>query len=314
MNLNSENLVNVGITCFNKSKYISEAIDSAIKQKTDFKFQILIVDDCSTDNSKEIISFYQRKYPEIIKVVFNDFNLGLIENFCKITKLFNSEYVAFLDADDYWIDENKLQNQVNFFKNNEHVGLLHTNYVILKGKNFEKTNSNFQSGHVYDKMIVSNLIAHSTVMVKLVHLRNSIKELEKLPWKSFYHNDYPLYLLLSSKIYIQYLNQVTLAYRFLHDSSSHTKNFKAREKIIDSTFNCKIYFIDNIKNVPNKIKKRIISDYYYAKLVLARDCGNIKYFALSLLNFYKFNNKLKYLFASFNSILKFSVSIFSKSN
>lgn len=101
----------------NHEKYIRNALDGFVIQKTNFPFEVLIYDDASTDTTADIIQEYADKYPDIVKPLFekeNQFSRG--EN---VSKKYNwprvqGEYVAFCEGDDYWTDENKLQKQVDF--------------------------------------------------------------------------------------------------------------------------------------------------------------------------------------------------------
>ena len=107
-------------TTYNQEKYIGEAIDSMLMQKTKFPFQIVVSDDCSQDRTREILEKYKKKYPEKIKVIKNEKNLGAMENFIHtLAQIKDTEYVALCDGDDFWTDENKLQKQIDFLDNNK---------------------------------------------------------------------------------------------------------------------------------------------------------------------------------------------------
>lgn len=116
----NENKVMVSVNCitYNHERYIEEAIESFIMQKTNFVYEILIHDDCSTDNTPSIIKKYEEKYPELIKVIYekdNQYSKGnkLIPLNEKIAR---GKYVAFCEGDDYWTDPYKLQKQVDFME------------------------------------------------------------------------------------------------------------------------------------------------------------------------------------------------------
>ncbi len=103
---------------YNKEAYIAEAIDSVMMQKTNFDFEVIIIDDKSTDRSLEIAQDYQNKYPEKIKLLFNEKNEGCLLTTIKGYELIKTEYFCLLDPDDYWIDQNKFQKAVDFLDNN----------------------------------------------------------------------------------------------------------------------------------------------------------------------------------------------------
>ena len=111
--------VSVIVDTFNHEKYISEALESILSQKVDFNVEILVHDDCSKDGTTEIIKKYAKKYPSIVKPLFekeNQFSKGI-----EIDATFNyprikGKYVAMLEGDDVWIDDNKLFKQFNFLE------------------------------------------------------------------------------------------------------------------------------------------------------------------------------------------------------
>lgn len=106
----------VSVLCFayNHEKYIRQAIEGFLMQKTSFGIEILIHDDASTDKTQEIIKEYQEKYPDLVKTVLqteNQYSKGI--DVCKfLINIAKGKYIAFCEGDDYWIDERKLEKQV----------------------------------------------------------------------------------------------------------------------------------------------------------------------------------------------------------
>lgn len=121
--MDSEVKVQVVCVTYNQKDYIKDALDSFIIQKTNFKFQVLVGDDCSTDGTSEIVSEYARKYPDIIVHIRREQNLGCLKNFIDLCEQANAKYVAFCDGDDFWTNENKLQIQFDFMEKNEDVNI-----------------------------------------------------------------------------------------------------------------------------------------------------------------------------------------------
>lgn len=119
-------ILSVCTVTYNQANYIAKTIDSFLMQKTNFKFQVIIGDDCSTDGTTEIIKEYAEKYPEIIKPIFREKNIGAGNNSLDVYNHANTKYIAICDGDDYWTDENKLQIQVDYLENHpELVGCFH---------------------------------------------------------------------------------------------------------------------------------------------------------------------------------------------
>ena len=105
--------VSIICTNYNKGDWVREAMDSFLNQKTNFDFEIIIIDDASTDYSYEIIQEYQNKFPEKVRTFRNEVNLGITKTWKKICQEAKGQYIARCDSDDFWTDPLKLQKQVD---------------------------------------------------------------------------------------------------------------------------------------------------------------------------------------------------------
>lgn len=108
--------VEVSVLClaYNHAKYIEEALNSIVMQKTDFAFEVVIHDDCSTDGTTEIIKKYALQYPDLIKPIYekeNQYSKGKNVFIDLSVPYIQGKYIAFCECDDYWTDDSKLQKQ-----------------------------------------------------------------------------------------------------------------------------------------------------------------------------------------------------------
>jgi glycosyltransferase involved in cell wall biosynthesis len=110
--------LSICVVTYNHEKYIAHALDSFLMQETNFAFQVIVGDDCSTDNTTNIIKEYALKYPDIIKPILREKNIGAMNNSLDVYSSAKTEYVAICDGDDYWTDKTKLQRQVDFLDKN----------------------------------------------------------------------------------------------------------------------------------------------------------------------------------------------------
>ena len=101
------------IITYNQERYISAAIDSALMQETDFEYEIVISEDCSSDGTRAIVRDYEARFPQI-RARYSPRNLGAAENFVLAYHTCQGEYIALLEGDDYWISPQKLQKQAGF--------------------------------------------------------------------------------------------------------------------------------------------------------------------------------------------------------
>lgn len=127
-------IVSVVMLAYNHERYIRKALNSVVKQKTNFKFEIIIHDDASPDRTAEIIKEYEKKYPNIIIAIYqneNKYSQGekIIEKY--IYPLVKGKYYAYCECDDYWTDEYKLQKQVDFLESHPQIVAVTHRYRIV---------------------------------------------------------------------------------------------------------------------------------------------------------------------------------------
>ncbi len=119
--------VSVAVATYNHEKYIRHTLESIIEQKVNFDFEVLIGEDCSTDGTADVVREYASKYPDLIIPIIREKNLGGTRNLLDLIMRAKGENVAFVEGDDYWIDENKLQKQVDFLDS-------HPDYIACFGQ------------------------------------------------------------------------------------------------------------------------------------------------------------------------------------
>lgn len=124
-------LLSVIIITYNQERYISQAIESVLMQKTDFSIELLIGDDSSADGTADIVMFYASKYPEIIIPVIREKNIGASANYYDLLKRAKGTFIANLEGDDFWTDPMKLQKQVDFLESsNDYIGCSHRCSIV----------------------------------------------------------------------------------------------------------------------------------------------------------------------------------------
>ena len=108
----------VWLSTYNQASYVAQALDSILMQKTDFPFEIIAADDCSTDGTQKVILEYRERFPDKIIPYFTNPNVGGCRKLtgCIDAGLFRGDYISFLEGDDYWLEENRLQVLVDFLE------------------------------------------------------------------------------------------------------------------------------------------------------------------------------------------------------
>lgn len=116
-------MVSVVMIAYNKEKYIGRAIKGVVDQVTDFSVELIVMDDCSTDSTPQIIQQYADRYPDIVHHFRNQSNLGLQRNYLEGFKHCRGRYMAICDADDYWCYRHKLSKQVRYMEDHPECAL-----------------------------------------------------------------------------------------------------------------------------------------------------------------------------------------------
>lgn len=115
--------VSVITLVYNHQNTIKQCLDSILAQQTDFGIELIIGEDCSVDSSMEIISEYLDKYPEIIRVITAEKNVGMMMNFHRCENSCRGKYIAICEGDDFWTNPDKLQKQVEYMENHSECSL-----------------------------------------------------------------------------------------------------------------------------------------------------------------------------------------------
>ncbi len=127
-------LVSICCITYNHEKYIREALDSFLMQKTNFEYEILVHDDASTDNTAKIIREYESKYPNLIKPIYqtkNQYSQGVAINASYVWPRAQGKYIALCEGDDYWTDPYKLQKQIDVLEDDATLSLcIHATRVM----------------------------------------------------------------------------------------------------------------------------------------------------------------------------------------
>lgn len=117
---------------YNKGIYIKEALESVFSQNTDFDYGILVAEDCSNDETREILEYYKKNNNEKMQVLWSEKNQGLLPNILRAYEQLDSDYFCVLDPDDYWVDENFLQKAVDFLEEHSEFICYSQNTVLIK--------------------------------------------------------------------------------------------------------------------------------------------------------------------------------------
>ena len=200
-------VVSTIVITYNQERYVAQALQSIIDQVTDFRHEIIVADDSSQDDTQNIISRFAEKYPDVIKPILRNKNIGAWENFTDAIQKAKGEYIALCEGDDYWINTRKLQKQVNFLRKHSdyslcfHPVLVHYEDSELEDAVFPKK----KTGFTVKGLLKSNYIQTNSVLYRK-------RDYTKLA-KNIMPGDWYLHLYHASFGKIGFINEVMSTYR-----------------------------------------------------------------------------------------------------
>lgn len=258
-------LVSINTLTYNHEKYIAQCIEGILMQKTNFAFELLIHDDASTDNTAAIIKEYEKKYPKIIKPIYqteNQWSKGIKNSATYQYPRAKGKYIAICEGDDYWIGENKLQMQVDFLENNPEYGMCYTNFNIYY-QNKKKFEFDLFTTHSekflkqYDSLEQWILKKGYIAPMTWVYRKSLLDSYDSM---NSCDGTFVMvaHFMANSKIIC--LDNTTATYRVLEESASHSKNL---EKLYNRHRNLKEvqYKLIEKYNLDKELKVKVDENY-----------------------------------------------------
>jgi RimJ/RimL family protein N-acetyltransferase/glycosyltransferase involved in cell wall biosynthesis len=255
--------VSVFMMVYNHEKFIKEALDGVLMQKCNFDYEIVIGEDYSTDESRNIILEYAKQFPGKFKLLLHTSNIGAQKNQLAVLENCTGQYIAMCEGDDYWTDPLKLQKQVDFLEKNEEFVISCSNSNIV---NFESSYVKLFNENKIPEITDVNYILRNKWYIPTASIvfRNNMIEFPNWFYK-VKNGDYMLCLFLTSNGgLVHYENEVRCDYRLHENGVSNI--FKKK-----NTFNYSMLYNNKMFNDYSKGK--------YNQLIKI----NIEYFSLNIL-------------------------------
>ncbi|HMS23229.1 MAG TPA: glycosyltransferase [Candidatus Saccharibacteria bacterium] len=192
---------------YNQEKYIRRTLEGFVRQKTNFRFEIIIGDDSSKDNTPRIIQEYTKKYPNMFKPILRKQNIGPQKNLYDVLRKSKAKYLAICEGDDYWTDSNKLQKQVDYLDSHIDCSLCFHPVKV----EFENTKKN----HIFpdetlDNFTLAELLKNNFIQTNSVMYRR--QEYDNLP-ENILPLDWYLHLYHANNGKIGFIDNVMSVYR-----------------------------------------------------------------------------------------------------
>jgi glycosyltransferase involved in cell wall biosynthesis len=249
-------LVSIACLTFNHESFLSDAIESFLIQKCNFNYEIVIGDGGSTDSNRLIIENYKKKNPEQIITVLPTKDPGIFQTLELIISECQGKYIAFCEGDDYWIDENKLQKQVDFLEN-------HSDYSLC----FHKTHI-LQDGIIQDIQtpVPANPDIYSLAEINYIYTPSCLyksETIKSIPKQFLKHGigDYFLHMMAASKGKIKYLDAPMAIYR-IHQGGIWTKSDKVKRLLVFGNVLIELFNYFTDKRLKDVLALKIAEHFY----------------------------------------------------
>ena len=258
--------VSIICTNYNKGDWVREAMDSFLNQKTNFDFEIIIIDDASTDHSYEIIQEYQKKFPEKVRTFRNEVNLGITRTWKKVCQEAKGQYIARCDSDDFWTDPLKLQKQVDLLDASTDSLWSNTEFdmVDLDGNLIQKdafANKALPLIDSYEEMLVmKGMTMASTWLVDTALMQDVSAQISDTATD----DTFELQLELFKRTKISFLSDSTTVYRMNLGSDSKPMTLETAERRFTGILDSQIKYL-------NKYPDQDIQRISHLALVKDRD-------------------------------------------
>ena len=210
--------VSVLMLTYNHELFIAQAIESALIQETNFTFEIVIGEDCSTDRTRKIVREFQSTHPDKIRLLPSDRNVGMHRNYFRTLQACVGEYVAVLEGDDFWTSRGKLQKQADFLDTHGDYVICFHNVTVFRDDGskppWRLCPDDQKETSTIEDLLIGNFIPTCATM-----FRN--EQIGEIPEWLYSLNvlDWPLHILKAREGFVGYINKTMAAYR-MHSSGA----------------------------------------------------------------------------------------------
>jgi len=222
--------VSVFIITYNQEKTIAQTIESILMQEGDFTMELVIGEDAGTDNTRQVCLDYQKRYPEIIKLLLHESNQGIVKNYIETLRLCRGQYLGVCAGDDYWIDKFKIKKQIQFFNNHPDVGVVSTGgfrLLVKKNKLIEGLAPihPVQDGNVFQLTLKGGVYAMPLTLLIRREVLQYI-DFDEFIIRKFSCEDVPMQAILAMHTKFGHIPDLTSVYRVYKESMTFT-NFNS---------------------------------------------------------------------------------------
>ena len=269
-------LVSVKMLTYNHVPYIAQAIEGVLSQKTDFPFELVIGEDCSTDGTREIVFRYAEAHPDVIRVVTSESNVGMKANGRRTTQACRGKYLAWCEGDDYWHRDDKLQLQISFLEGNADFGLVYSDYDLYNVTSGTRIVAFHRRRGLIpptDPTLTDLLfgrcgILTCTVCARLEMLRSIAESDPVYSSRKFLMGDTPRWAEILMRSRVHYFADALATHNILPESAAHSQSPVRQQRFYASNKEMRVYLAKKYK-LPQEVIRLLEAEEFDSKLFLA---------------------------------------------
>ena len=239
-------LVSVCVTTYNHERYIAQAIESVLGQRTTFAVEVVVGEDCSTDNTLAICREYEKNYPDRVRVVASESNIGMHHNYRRTIEACRGKYIAMLDGDDWFSDMDKLQIQVEQLEKSDAAMC----YTRSERRGEDGSSVIYPEGALhtsFEDMLRLNTAENCTTVALKERILEYYAEVEPQT-KGWLTDDLPMWLWFAATQQIEAIDRVTAVHRMLTTSVSHSHKWNKQLDFCYSLDSIMLWFDERYNN------------------------------------------------------------------
>jgi len=280
-----EDRIKISVICLTKNhgNYLKIAVESVLKQITDFKFEIIISDDASTDETLKIARDYEKNYPDIVRVISYSENIGPSKNAYNAMRAAKGDYLASCEGDDYWISVDKLQKQADFLDKHQNIAACYHSCIIVNenGEKIKRYIPWIKKKNYFGKKDFKGIFlpSHGVTWLRRNYFLNKDFDGSLIYSASRNIADRSNLLLWLEKGDFQKVKGITAAYRFIRNkegknltSTQYSYNPKSDEAEVNYVLHLSDYLDEKIDNCINiEYYKEKLCTKIFLKALINRD-------------------------------------------
>ena len=275
-----ERLISVIVTTYNQEATIGRTLDSILAQQCHLPVEIVVGEDCSTDGTLAICRQYAERFPEQIRLIANEQNKGIVDNYFDCLLAARGDYIADCAGDDFWIDPQKLEKEARVLEAHDDVTLVHTDWLYYDettGQTRPHTERQFDQAFTDGSTMLEAILTQTTLPV--VHLCTALyrksafleayrEDTFVFRNKEFGCEDLSLTFMLARMGRIAYLPDVTLHYSVGHNSVSFNDDDARQFRFVKRISNLTRY-LSQTYNVGSAVVDRHLQERMHALMMHA---------------------------------------------